>query len=90
MCAARTVASVATNTVRTMWWWTAARGKKRKASPSTSYDSLLLFLLSVEAKVRDQRSANPSNDLASELYCDDDMSLKERLSRAEAVSCVTL
>ena len=45
-----------------------------------------VWLVVAEAKVRDQRSTNPSNDNASELYCDDDISLKERLSRAEAVS----
>lgn len=39
--------------------------------------------MSPEAKVRDHRTAN---DGSSELYCDDDMSLKERLARAEAVS----
>lgn len=37
-----------------------------------------------EAKVRDQRHANQTAD--SELYCDDDISLKERLTRAETVS----
>lgn len=43
---------------------------------------VVMLLLSPEAKVRDQRSAN---DGSAELYCDDDISLKERLTRAEAV-----
>ena len=41
--------------------------------------------MSPEAKVRDQRT---SNDQSAELYCDDDISLKERLTRAESVSKV--
>ena len=38
-----------------------------------------------EAKVRDHRSSNVTTE-SSELYCDDDISLKERLTRAETVS----
>lgn len=44
-----------------------------------------MSLLHAEAKVRDQRSALLATD-SSELYCDDDISLKERLTRAETVN----
>ena len=40
----------------------------------------------VEAKARDHRSLSMTGTQSSDLYYDDDISLKERLARAEAVS----
>ena len=61
-----------------------SKRKEKKSELTFHIPSTLPICINpfAEAKVREQRAATANH----ELYCDDDISLKERLTRAEAVS----